>query len=179
MIPALLMFVVAGASGDAMPVIDPADTAEPARWVAIHDTVMGGRSSGGLTAGDGCLVFNGHLSLENNGGFASVRTLPRDFGMAAATGLRLRVRGDGRTYQVRLRPDDAFDGVAWRFEFTTKPGQWLDIEAPLAVFEPVWRGRRVDRAGAIDPARVRQLGLMIADKQAGDFRLEVAGIEAF
>lgn len=181
MIPALMMILAAGAGADrpATPVIDTADATEPARWVAIHDTVMGGVSRGGLEHAEGRLVFRGHLSLENNGGFASVRTLPRDLGLAGAAGLRLRVRGDGRTYQLRLRPDDAFDGVAWRFEFPTTAGRWTEVEAPLAAFEPVWRGRRVERAGAIDGARVRQLGVMIADKQAGDFRLEIARVEAY
>ncbi len=181
MTPALLMMLAAsGGGGSDAGLIDLRDPAEPGRWVAVHDTVMGGRSEGGLTRDpDGHLVFAGHLSLENNGGFASVRTLPRELGLAERTGLIFRVRGDGRTYQVRLRLDDRFDGVAWRFPFATTAGRWTVVTVPFSACEPVWRGRRVPGQGPLPPARIRQLGFMLADKQAGDFRLEVARIAAY
>ncbi len=48
-------------------------TAEP--WRAINDGVMGGISAGRMVGIDYGLSFEGELSLENNGGFASVRRL--------------------------------------------------------------------------------------------------------
>jgi len=181
MTPALLMMLAAGAAGgDDTGLIDLRDPAEPGRWIAVHDTVMGGRSDGGLgRTDDGHLVFSGNLSLANNGGFASVRTLPRDLPLASRTGLVLRVRGDGRTYQVRLRLDDRFDGIAWRFRFPTAAGAWTTVTVPFEACEPVWRGRRVPGQGRLDPARVRQLGFMLADKQEGAFRLEIARIGVY
>ena len=181
MTPALLMMLAAsGGAGSDAGLIDLRDPAEPGRWIAVHDTVMGGRSEGGLTRdADGHLVFSGRLSLENNGGFASVRTLPRALGLDQRTGLILRVRGDGRTYQVRLRLDDRFDGIAWRFRFDTTPGQWTVVTVPFSACEPVWRGRRVPGQGPLQPESIRQLGFMLADKQPGPFRLEIARISAY
>ena len=101
-------------------------------WPHINDGVMGGRSDGRFKINeDKKMEFYGTLSLENNGGFASVRTLPREFGLAEATGLIIRVLGDGRSYQLRLRTDASFDGVAWRFGFDTTPGEWTTVTAPL------------------------------------------------
>jgi monofunctional biosynthetic peptidoglycan transglycosylase len=181
MTPALLMMLAAGGAGGAdTGLIDLDDPAELRRWVAVHDTVMGGRSAGGLTRSeDGHLVFRGDLSLENNGGFASVRTLPRELGLADRTGLILRVRGDGRTYQLRLRLDDRFDGVAWRHRFATTAGQWTLVTVPFSVCEPVWRGRRVAGQGPLEPTRIRQVGFLLADKQPGPFQLEIARIAAY
>jgi monofunctional biosynthetic peptidoglycan transglycosylase len=184
MTPALLMMLAAGASAgsasDGSGLFDFRDPGELRRWVAVHDTVMGGRSDGGLAStDDGHAVFAGHLSLENNGGFASVRTVPRQLGLDHATGLVLRVRGDGRTYQLRLRQDDRFDGIAWRFRFDTTPGQWSVVTVPFSACEPVWRGRRVAGAGPVEPAQIRQVGFMLADKQAGDYRLEIARVGAY
>ncbi|MBD3221510.1 CIA30 family protein [bacterium] len=168
------------AAGAASPrLVDVTDPTEPQRWLAVHDTVMGGRSSGGLAHEDGVMVFTGHLSLANNGGFASVRTLPRPFPLADHHGLTVRVRGDGRTYRLRLRDTDRFDGHAWQFEFPTTEGQWTQVTAPFDRFVPVFRGRRVRVDGPLDPARVRQLGFMVADKQAGPFRLEIAAVAAY
>ncbi len=121
------------------------------------------------------LVFSGTLSLENNGGFASVRRLVRS-GLESATGVRLRLRGDGRRYQFRLRQDGGFDGVAWRAEFPTD-GEWQTLELRFADFEPVFRGYAVPGAGPVVPAAVRQIGFLIADKQPGPFRLQIRAIE--
>ena len=146
-------------------------------WWSINDGVMGGLSSGQISRSDEGLVFSGELSLENNGGFASVRR-PVDADLTAAKGVRLRLRGDGRGYQFRLRLDGDFDGIAWRAEFDTG-GQWQTIELPFGLFEAVFRGRRVVDAGPVVPARIRQIGLMLADRQAGAFRLEIAAIEFY
>lgn len=181
MIPALWMMIAAGAAGadgprDLVPVRDPA---EPDRWLTVHDTVMGGRSAGAVASTEAGLVFAGEVSLAGGGGFASARTRPRDFDLGGRTGILIRVRGDGRPWNLRLRTDDRIDGVAWSRTFATEPGVWLDIEVPFAAFEPVWRGRRVAGAGPLRPAAVRQLGFLIADRAAGPFRLEIARVAAY
>ncbi|MGA9572457.1 MAG: CIA30 family protein [Lysobacterales bacterium] len=144
-------------------------------WHAVNDVVMGGLSSGRMVAGDEGLRFQGQLSLRNNGGFSSVRRVSNaDF--AHSRGVRLTVRGDGRSYQIRLRRDEKFDGVAWRREFSTD-GMIQVIEFAYPEFEPVFRGRIVEEAGAIDPALIRQIGFLIADKKEGAFSLSVLKME--
>lgn len=148
---------------------------DPAPWRSINDGVMGGVSSGAMTLSPNGLVFEGELSLENNGGFASVRRNINEE-LAGATGLQLMVRGDGRTYQARLRHGDRFDGIAWRAEFATSP-QWQTVTLDFADFEPVFRGRPVTDAGPVVPLKIRQLGFMVADKTPGPFRLEIGAIQ--
>lgn len=43
-------------------------------WVVLNDTVMGGRSSANVESVDSATRFQGVVSRENNGGFASIRT---------------------------------------------------------------------------------------------------------
>lgn len=149
---------------------------EPARWLVVNDGVMGGLSESGMTVTDeGAGRFAGELSLANNGGFASVRTVVPEGALAGAEGLRLRVRGDGRTYRLRLREGRAFDGVAYQAEFAGA-AQWQDIFISINDFKPVFRGRPVPGAPALDPAAVRQVALMVADKKPGPFALEVAWV---
>jgi monofunctional biosynthetic peptidoglycan transglycosylase len=144
-------------------------------WRAVNDGVMGGISSGTMLQDGEHLVFAGVLSLENNGGFSSVRRLVRT-DLATATGIRLTFRGDGRRYQFRLRQNERFDGVSWRAEFSTA-GDWQTLELDFADFEPVFRGNIVPGAGPVAPAAIRQIGFLIADKQPGPFRLEIRAIE--
>jgi monofunctional biosynthetic peptidoglycan transglycosylase len=135
---------------------------------------MGGLSSGRMVQTTEGLRFEGELSLENNGGFASVRR-PIEKTLATATGARLAVRGDGRTYQFRLRQDDRFDGIAWRAEFLTG-SDWQTVELSFDEFIPVFRGRPVAGAGAVEPAAIRQIGFMLADRAPGPFALEIQSI---
>ena len=146
-------------------------------WVVVVDGVMGGHSTGEVSAAGNILVFRGVLSLEGNGGFSSTRRA-LDGPPEGHRGVRLRLRGDGRSYQLRVRPNRDHDGVAWRAHFATS-GEWQDIALGFDAFEPVYRGRSVPQAGAIDPADIRQLGLMIADRNPGPFLLEVRRIEFY
>jgi len=91
-------------------------------------------------------------------------------------GIRLRVQGDGRQYQFRIRTDRNFDGVSWRHQFNTHT-TWQTIELFFADFEPVFRGRKVRNAGTLESSRVRQIGFLLADGKPGKFQLDVTSIE--
>jgi len=155
----------------------PADV--PEEWIVVNDGVMGGLSrSEFVTSADGHATFRGELSLENNGGFASVRGYVADGIPPGARELEIRVRGDGRTYQLRLRMGESFDGVAYAWEFATEADAWQTVRLPLAGFSPTYRGFRPRNAPPLELEAVRQLGLMIADKREGAFRLDVEWIRA-
>ncbi len=146
-------------------------------WTVVNDGVMGGRSSSSINLDEtGVAVFEGNLSLENNGGFASVRTDVQEGAFAAASRVLLRVRGDGKRYQLRLRPGKGFDGVAYAAGFGTKAGEWSTVELALDTLEPTYRGFRPRGVGPLDPSTVGQIGIMLADKQEGPFRLEIGWI---
>jgi NADH dehydrogenase [ubiquinone] 1 alpha subcomplex assembly factor 1 len=148
-----------------------------AGWRAIDDAVMGGVSSSAISYVPECrAVFSGTVSLAKNGGFASVRS--PSFAVLGGGGVfLLTVRGDGKRYKFSVRTDAAFDGVSYQAAFQPPPGEWVVVRLAAADFLPKWRGRIVNNAPQLDPARAQQLGLMIADLQAGGFRLEVAAIE--
>lgn len=155
------------------------EASEVSAWRPVLDGVMGGQSTGTVTAVEGAARFEGRVSLENNGGFASFRLDGRLPDLSAWAGLRLRVRGDGQVYKLSLRLDDAWDGVSWQAPFATTDGAWTTVEIPFDELVPSWRGRLVPQAGPFDPARILQIGVVIADKQAGGFRLDLASVGAW
>lgn len=148
-----------------------------AAWTAVGDVVMGGVSTSAIVPFDGGAAFTGRVSLENGGGFASVRTRPGAWDARGATAYVLRARGDGRRYKLTVRVDDGFDGVQYQSTFVA-PADWQDVRLPIAGFRASFRGRTIVDAPPLDPARVRAFGLMISEKQAGPFRLEVATLVA-
>ena len=160
--------------------LDFDDEADAALWRPVGDVVMGGVSSSAFGIAEPSIArFSGNVSLENFGGFASVRTPPRDWDTAGAAAFVLRVRGDGKQYKFTLRTGDGFDGIQYQARFQPPAAKWTDVRLPVDLFVATFRGRKVPFAPRLDPARVRALGLMISDKQAGPFELLVdrIGIE--
>ena len=157
--------------------LDFRDAAVAREWTSVDDRVMGGVSASRVVATPEGLEFSGVVSLANNGGFASIRARPREYDLAGTTALLLRVRGDGQTYKLALHTNEAFDGVHYQARFATRAGEWIEVVMPVTDFQPTFRGRPVE-APALDPGRIRGFGLLIADRQAGPFRLVVASIRA-
>ena len=147
-------------------------------WQAIDDRVMGGISHSRLRHDPaGHAVFEGNVSLERSGGFASVRSAPAERGKAGAQSCVVEVRGEAKRFKLNLLTADAFDGLNYEAAFTPDPARWQTLHIPLAEFRPSFRGREVPGAPPLDPARIRQVGLMIAERQAGPFALAVRRID--
>ena len=147
-------------------------------WPHINDGVMGGVSSGKMSAGDGYATFQGTVSFANNGGFSSVRSQAVVHDLSAFAGLVLRVRGDGKRYGFRLKTDASFDGVSYQFQIEPPAGEWTEISAPFTDFIPVCRGRVVGDHPPLDPSRIATFGLMIS-RQEGPFRIDIESVKAY
>jgi len=149
-----------------------------AAWQVVNDDVMGGVSASSWRLTNGAAVFQGEVSLANNGGFASVRSLNAPLDLAGGDTLVIRVRGDGRRYKFTARMDGCFDSANYQAVFTTKKDEWEEHRLPLKEFVPSFRGRVLAGEPPLAPAKVVSVGFLIADKQAGPFRLEIAWIKA-
>ena len=153
-------------------------SSEAPRWQNVNDNVMGGVSQGQMSfTAQGTGLFRGTLSLENNGGFSSVRRDASDYDFSGVSRIVTRVRGDGRRYQLRVHSRND-DSVIYRFEFETVEHKWQTVSVPLSGFEPVFRGRIVESAPPLSADVITQVGFLIADKKSGNFTLEIDWIAA-
>jgi hypothetical protein len=108
-----------------------ADAQEILRWRVINDDVMGGLSQSRIELSPAATaLFSGQLALENNGGFASIRRRADNYNLNGCTGVVLKVKGDGRTYQFRVKTDEQYDGIAYRTLFATDTHQWQILTLP-------------------------------------------------
>jgi monofunctional biosynthetic peptidoglycan transglycosylase len=156
------------------PLLEFAELEREPRWVAVNDGVMGGRSQGGPELRDGQLHFSGTLSLANNGGFSSVRSAGARYDLSGGKALVLRVKGDGRSYQLRLATGLRYRGIpiSWSGSFDTTAGEWIEVSVPFDSLVPTVFGTEL-RGPPIDPAKVSELGFLIGDKREGEFALVV------
>lgn len=150
-------------------------------WRVVDDGVMGGLSKGnfGVSSG-GILTFKGTLSLKNNGGFSSIRTEKVKMNLSGADGIVALVKGDGRTYQMRFGTDARYRGmeVSFMAEFKTSKGEWTEVKIPFDRFTGSFRGMQL-KDEVFDPGKISRVGLLLADKKAGEFELNVDWLRTY
>ena len=148
-------------------------------WQVVNDDVMGGVSTSRFEiASNSAGVFSGVVSLENNGGFASVRSSTPVQDLSDCTGFLLRLRGDGHRYKFTVRTEDGFDTPLYQHGFVTKRGEWEEQRLAFKDFIPTFHGRTLAGVPPLNPAKVLAVGVLIADKQEGPFRLEIGWVKA-
>ena len=152
------------------------DRDEASEWSVVNDGVMGGRSAGFVAVEDGTLRFTGTL-ITQGGGFTLTRAR-RQVTLTGTTGLELRVRGNGRRFDVEL--DDGSRGygrnVSHRASFATT-AEWTVVRVPYGALRSTILGQKVN-VPPIDLSRIQSVGLYMADGKDGLFRLEVDYIRA-
>ena len=172
-----LMSVSSMAQAPQVPLFTFASPDTAAEWQVVNDGVMGGVSDGRFRVTERqTLEFSGTLSLENNGGFASVRSRPRTLGLQTGDTLVARLRGDGREYQLNLYKSGRTRALSYRAPVQTRSGEWIEVAVPLDRFEATSFGRELRGAGPVDPSSVTSRGVLLAGKIPGPFELEVAWI---
>lgn len=144
-------------------------------WKIQNDVVMGGNSSSKLEKStEGNAIFSGSVSLENNGGFASVQYHFEPKNIAGYEKVLLLLKGDGKKYQFRIKAD-LDDKAAYVYDFETT-GEWQTVEIPLNEMQPRYRGEKLDRPNFAED-QIQEIRFFIGNKKAEDFRLEIDQIE--
>ena len=147
-------------------------------WYTVDDNVMGGVSSSRVEVLDSdILSFSGSMSLENNGGFSSIRSDWKRIDLSGSDGVLVRVLGDGKVYRLRIRTAKTSGDIAYNTAFETRPDEWIQVYVPFANMVPTYRGIVTD-AGELDTSSIGSFGFMLSDKQPGDFKLQVDWIRA-
>ena len=139
------------------------------QWFIVNDDVMGGISESNLsTIEDGDGIFQGYISIENNGGFCSIRhNLSRKY-IGNKNVLKLKIKGDGKDYQIRIKADRN-DYFSYIVTFKTT-GEWEEIEIPLKEMYPSFRGRELNMQN-FNNNYFEQIAFLVGNKRNEKFKL--------
>ena len=144
-------------------------------WRIVNDDVMGGISESSIActaAGHG--LFSGHVSMENNGGFASIQLNTRIQLAKEQKYIVLRIKGDGKAYEFRMKSEIS-QYESYVHSFATS-GEWQTIKLPISEFYPQFRGRRLNSPN-FNFNTIQQVSFLIANKQEEDFKLWIDRID--
>lgn len=144
-------------------------------WVVIDDVVMGGASNGTFKLNNnGNGVFEGNISLENNGGFSSLRYQTKTIDVSRFKKIKLRIKGDGKKYQFRVKSNKYY-----KYAFTTyfqTSFEWQTIEIFLSDLEPTFRGRKLIMPNFSED-QIEEIGFLFGNKKNESFKLIFDTIE--
>ena len=164
--------VALGQPSDCVRVTD-FDTAD---WVIVNDGVMGGQSVGAGMIVDGILVFAGTI-VTRGGGFSSVRGAI-DGELAGATELVMRVRADGRSYELLVDDEPTRrQRVTHYAPIDAAGGDWEEVAVPLSDMDARVFGTPVE-AEPFQPDLATEIGVILSDGLDGPFSFEIDWIDA-
>jgi NADH dehydrogenase [ubiquinone] 1 alpha subcomplex assembly factor 1 len=147
----------------------------PQDWIIIDDVVMGGRSNGNFTiSDDGHGIFSGAVSLENNGGFSSVRHQFTKLNTIEDSKVVIRLKGDGKDYQFRIK-DKKNAYYSYITTFKTN-GEWQNVTIHVKDLYPSYRGRTLDLPNFAG-GPMEEIVFLIGNKKNESFQLVIDKIE--
>lgn len=142
------------------------ETSRGGSWRLVTDQVMGGVSSGTLTAdhyqGKSCLRLQGAVSTANNGGFIQMALDLADgetFDASAYSGIEISVAGNNEEYNLHLRTGDLWlPWQSYRASFMATP-QWQTIYLPFNAFQ------RYKTSRSLRTSRLKRVGLVAIGRE--------------
>lgn len=144
-------------------------------WNIVDDVVMGGRSNGKFKIdNDGNGVFSGDVSLENNGGFSSVRYQFEKINTTKDSKVIIRLKGDGKEYQFRIK-NNRNTYYSYITSFKTS-GNWETIVFNLKDLYPSFRGQTMNIPNFTGNS-IEEIVFLIGNKKNESFNLILDKIE--
>ena len=155
-------------------IFDFTEEADLKNWSVVNDTVMGGQSAGKIGKdAQGKGLFEGHVSMDNNGGFTSIRYDAGKIKLQGYSKFVIVLKGDGKPYQFRVKTNSS-DDYAYVYSFETS-GNWQTFEIPFSDMVPSFRGRSLNLAN-FPSDYLEEIGILIGNKTAEDFKLAIDNI---
>ena len=142
-------------------------------WFIINDGVMGGLSAGTVTDTEQTTIFEGTVSLDNNGGFTAYRSPYGTFDFSAYETVTIRARGGGQVIGFSLQMARAYYEPYYRVTFEPT-NEWQEYTFSLRDMPAMRLGRSLGWSmTTAELAKVIRLGFITTAKKAGAFEVEI------
>lgn len=137
-------------------------------WKIINDDVMGGHSSSEYSMNNNSILFSGFTSLDNNGGFASIRGILNKNLASHLSQIKIYHEKDERDYEIILKSKK--NNYSYRHLLKT---EFIN----LSDFEASYRGSKIVNYQSIVASDIESIGIIIADGKQSDFEIILNVIE--
>lgn len=170
-LPFILLLLLAMTN---LPSVDFGHDKSGADWQIINDGVMGGLSEGKAVFTDSSLCYSGSISLDNNGGFSSLRSRFGAMDLSEYETVSIRFRSEGQPFAFVLETSRVWYQPSFRYQFATAQDEWKTVTMNLAEFKETRVGRETGQTISENQLEeVIRMGFINAGKYESDFELEI------
>ncbi len=143
-------------------------------WLVINDGVMGGLSDSKAVLLNNSILFDGNVSLENNGGFASLRSERSNIDLSKARSVTVRYRSENQKAGLRLIKSDMFYLPYLKVYLPETNWEWKTVNFSMTDFEEYRLERNTGKTLNDDDFEdIIRVGLIVSNKIEGPFKIEV------
>ncbi|MEL4454738.1 CIA30 family protein [Lutimonas vermicola] len=164
----LLLILIQTSMQEKMTIFDFSQETSSSGWYVVNDGVMGGLSKGQFSRENDMAVFKGDVSTDNNGGFTMIQNQFETIKTNKFKAFTIRLKGDGKDYQFRVRSDKN-QQHSYVYQFSTT-GEWQEISVPFSSLAPRFRGRSLEMPN-FDGAKIEEIAFLIGNKKKESFKL--------
>lgn len=161
-----------------IPKIDFGKQKDGRNWQVVNDGVMGGLSQGNAELTDNSILFKGKVSLDNNGGFSSLRSNFSRKKLSSYEQVKIRYRSEGISLAMTLSVSRAWYVPNYKTSLSSTDGEWKTLTLNLKDFRKHYIGRPMNETlNSNALSEVIRLGFITDEKKYGDFEFELDYIE--
>lgn len=143
-------------------------------WRVLSDSVMGGLSYGRIQYMENSLQFKGEVSLENNGGFSSIRSHWSEMDLSRFETVSMRFKSKGQAFAFTLEKDQRWYLPYFKKEFTSDSEDWQEVTLKLSDFNEYRIGRMTENKLSKENLKdILRIGIVTNSKKKSPFELEI------
>ena len=157
-----------------LPMYDFGNNKTGQEWYVINDGVMGGLSQGKLSLTKDYLHYEGRVSLENNGGFASIRAPYGEYDLTPYKSVEIRYKSTSYDFAFVLENRQRFYEPTYKHNLPSTNNKWVTLKMNLVDFGGYQLGRKLNTQLTKQiQSEIIRMGFISNEKRAGDFDLSI------
>lgn len=147
-------------------------------WQVVNDGVMGGLSEGEAQLTEDSLLFKGNVSLDNNGGFSSLRSSYSKKELSKHKSVEIKYRSKGISMAMTLSVSRRWYIPNYKTGLEGTKGKWKTVTLALEDFRKHYIGKPMEETLRKDELKkVIRYGFITDEKKYGNFEFEIDYLE--
>lgn len=147
-------------------------------WFVVNDGVMGGFSNSESELLENSLIFKGSISLQNNGGFSSLRGPANNEDLSKFKNIEIKYRSKGQDFGLRLLEYDEYYMPYFKHLFEDTSWEWQTVQVSLRDFSQYRLSDITGKTMTNDNlSKIGRIGIIVSNKIEGPFEIEIDYIE--
>lgn len=147
-------------------------------WQVVNDGVMGGLSEGEAQLTEDSVFFKGNVSLDNNGGFSSLRSSYSKKELSKHKSVEIKYRSKGISMAMTLSVSRRWYIPNYKTSLEGTKGKWKTVTLALEDFRKHYIGKPMEETLREDELKkVIRYGFITDEKKYGNFEFEIDYLE--